>query len=97
MRVRADYRKVIEWIFWTKYLTKRELCFIIFADILVLREPGIILTANMMQMIHKMLDWFKSLFWKEEMELTLVGLQHAGKTTFVNVIASGQFNEVGAN
>ena len=48
-----------------------------------------------MQMIHKMLDWFKSLFWKEEMELTLVGLQHAGKTTFVNVIASGQFNEVG--
>ena len=47
-----------------------------------------------MQMIHKMLDWFKSLFWKEEMELTLVGLQHAGKTTFVNVIASGQFNEV---
>ena len=51
-------------------------------------------TAKMMQMIHKMLDWFKSLFWKEEMELTLVGLQHAGKTTFVNVIASGQFNEV---
>lgn len=70
----------------------------------------------MMQMIHKMLDWFKSLFWKEEMELTLVGLQHAGefiiivytnykhefyeltyifigKTTFVNVIASGSFNE----
>ena len=44
----------------------------------------------MMQMINKMLDWFKSLFWKEEMELTLVGLQHAGKTTFVNVIASGQ-------
>ena len=32
-----------------------------------------------MQMIHKMLDWFKSLFWKEEMELTLVGLQHAGQ------------------
>ena len=33
-----------------------------------------------MQMIHKMLDWFKSLFWKEEMELTLVGLQHAGES-----------------
>lgn len=27
------------------------------------------------------------------MELTLVGLQNSGKTTFVNVIASGQFNE----
>ncbi|KAJ7999041.1 hypothetical protein DPEC_G00211280 [Dallia pectoralis] len=36
---------------------------------------------------------FLSLFWKEEMELTLVGLQYSGKTTFVNVIASGQFNE----
>ena len=41
-----------------------------------------------MQMINKILDWFKSLFWKEEMEL-----QHAGKTTFVNDIASGQFNK----
>jgi len=48
---------------------------------------------RMMQILQKALDWFKSLFWKEEMELTLVGLQHAGKTTFVNVIASGQFNE----
>merc|ERR1719471_1372342 len=47
----------------------------------------------MLAMINRLLEWFKSLFWKEEMELTLVGLQHAGKTTFVNVIASGQFNE----
>jgi len=31
-------------------------------------------------------EWVKSLFWKEEMELTLVGLQNSGKTTFVNVI-----------
>ncbi len=44
-------------------------------------------------MIQKFLDWIKSLFWKEEMELTLVGLQYSGKTTFVNVIASGQFTE----
>lgn len=35
-------------------------------------------------------DWFRSLFWKEEMELTLVGLQNSGKTTFVNVIAVRQ-------
>merc|ERR1712070_1317669 len=39
------------------------------------------------------LEWFRSLFWKQEMELTLVGLQNSGKTTFVNVIASGQFSE----
>lgn len=41
----------------------------------------------MMGLINRILDWFKSLFWKEEMELTLVGLQYSGKTTFVNVIA----------
>lgn len=41
----------------------------------------------MIAMVNKLLDWFKSLFWKEEMELTLVGLQFSGKTTFVNVIA----------
>ena len=35
------------------------------------------------------LEWFRSLFWKQEMELTLVGLQNSGKTTLVNVIAVG--------
>ncbi|KAE9421210.1 unnamed protein product [Angiostrongylus costaricensis] len=47
----------------------------------------------MFAMISRVLEWFRSLFWKEEMELTLVGLQNSGKTTFVNVIASGQFTE----
>ncbi|OPL33620.1 adp-ribosylation 8a factor-like protein, partial [Mytilus galloprovincialis] len=47
----------------------------------------------MFSFFQRILDWFKSLFWKEEMELTLVGLQYSGKTTFVNVIASGQFSE----
>ena len=41
----------------------------------------------MMALVNRFLDWIKSLFWKEEMELTLVGLQYSGKTTFVNVIA----------
>lgn len=41
----------------------------------------------MLALVNRILDWFKSLFWKEEMELTLVGLQCSGKTTFVNVIA----------
>ncbi|XP_066207085.1 ADP-ribosylation factor-like protein 8B [Saccopteryx leptura] len=49
--------------------------------------------AIMLALISRLLDWFRSLFWKEEMELTLVGLQYSGKTTFVNVIASGQFSE----
>lgn len=43
--------------------------------------------CKMLALINRILDWFKSLFWKEEMELTLVGLQYSGKTTFVNVIA----------
>lgn len=45
----------------------------------------------MLALINRILDWFKSLFWKEEMELTLVGLQYSGKTTFVNVIAVSVF------
>ncbi|XP_057683206.1 ADP-ribosylation factor-like protein 8 [Corythoichthys intestinalis] len=44
----------------------------------------------MLALINRLLDWFKSLFWKEEMELTLVGLQYSGKTMFVNVIASDE-------
>jgi len=39
------------------------------------------------------IEFFRNLFWKQEMELTLVGLQNSGKTTLVNVIANGQFNE----
>lgn len=41
----------------------------------------------MLSLVNRLLDWLRSLFWKEEMELTLVGLQYSGKTTFVNVIA----------
>ncbi|KAL7891784.1 hypothetical protein AOLI_G00012600 [Acnodon oligacanthus] len=55
--------------------------------------PRIFNPPKMLALINRFLDWFKSLFWKEEMELTLVGLQYSGKTTFVNVIASGQFSE----
>ena len=45
----------------------------------------------MASILQRFIDWIKSLFWKEEMELTLVGLQYSGKTTFVNVIAVGYF------
>lgn len=47
----------------------------------------------MFAFVQRILDWFKGLFWREEMELTLIGLQNSGKTTFVNLIASGQFVE----
>ncbi|XWS39860.1 hypothetical protein CRYUN_Cryun18bG0090800 [Craigia yunnanensis] len=35
------------------------------------------------------LNWLRSLFFKQEMELSLIGLQNAGKTSLVNVIAVG--------
>ncbi|KTF73993.1 hypothetical protein cypCar_00028625 [Cyprinus carpio] len=56
-------------------------------------DPDRARARTMIALFNKLLDWFKALFWKEEMELTLVGLQYSGKTTFVNVIASGQFSE----
>jgi len=43
--------------------------------------------------LESVINWFRSLFWKQEMELTLVGLQNSGKTTLVNVLSSGQFQE----
>lgn len=42
--------------------------------------------------IQRFLAWIKSLFWKEEMELTLIGLQYSGKTTFVNVVSVGFYS-----
>ena len=36
----------------------------------------------------------RSLFFHKEMELSLIGLQNAGKTSLVNVLTTGQFHEV---
>ncbi|KAL7671205.1 hypothetical protein ACOME3_006109 [Neoechinorhynchus agilis] len=42
---------------------------------------------------NNFLVWIRRLFWLEKMELTLIGLQSSGKTTFVNVISNEEFNE----
>ncbi|XP_028784531.1 ADP-ribosylation factor-like protein 8c [Neltuma alba] len=39
------------------------------------------------------LNWLRSLYFKQEMELSLVGLQNAGKTSLVNAIATGGYSE----
>ncbi|KAI5079532.1 hypothetical protein GOP47_0005011 [Adiantum capillus-veneris] len=39
------------------------------------------------------LNWLRSLFFKQEMELSLIGLQNAGKTSLVNVVAMGGYSE----
>lgn len=49
--------------------------------------------AGIVDWFYSMLDWLRSLFFREEMEVTLVGLQNSGKTTLVNVLASGEFVE----
>lgn len=43
--------------------------------------------------LEKILNWLKSLFWQQELEVTLIGLQNAGKTTFINVVSTGVFKE----
>jgi len=47
----------------------------------------------MLEWIWSVMDWLRSLFFKEEMEVTLVGLQNSGKTTLVNVLATGTYTE----
>eukprot|EP00998_Keelungia_sp_KM082_P008763 NODE_4946_length_737_cov_39.577049_g4923_i0.p1 GENE.NODE_4946_length_737_cov_39.577049_g4923_i0~~NODE_4946_length_737_cov_39.577049_g4923_i0.p1 ORF type:complete len:211 (-),score=55.41 NODE_4946_length_737_cov_39.577049_g4923_i0:105-671(-) len=46
----------------------------------------------MAAIFNKFVSWLKGLFWKQEMELTLVGLQAAGKTTLLNVISEGKIS-----
>jgi ADP-ribosylation factor-like protein 8 len=40
-----------------------------------------------------LLDWLRSLFFKREMELSLVGLNKGGKSALVTVLTTGQFTE----
>ncbi|KAL3596789.1 hypothetical protein D5086_008426 [Populus alba] len=46
-----------------------------------------------MGLLDSLLNWLRSLFFKQEMELSLVGLQNAGKTSLVNSIATGGYSE----
>ncbi|KAI9160237.1 hypothetical protein LWI28_006432 [Acer negundo] len=46
-----------------------------------------------MGFLDSLLNWLRSLFFKQEMELSLVGLQNAGKTSLVNSIATGGYSE----
>lgn len=42
---------------------------------------------------QSILEWLQNLFFQQEMELTILGLQNAGKTTLVNLISTGDFTE----
>lgn len=39
------------------------------------------------------MSWFRSLFFNKELEISILGLQNAGKSTFVDVLANGKFDD----
>eukprot|EP00798_Chlamydomonas_sp_ICE-L_P020261 gene20261-27015_t len=47
----------------------------------------------MYRFFQGMLDWLRSFFWKQEMEISLIGLQNAGKSSLVNVLMTGEYQE----
>ncbi len=47
----------------------------------------------MMGFINKVLDWIKGKFFSKELEIAIVGLQNAGKTTLVKAITDGTYDE----
>ena len=40
-----------------------------------------------------LISYIRSLFWNQEMEIAVLGLQGAGKSSFVEVINTGEFKE----
>ena len=43
--------------------------------------------------LRKLIDWVKGKFFSKELELSIVGLANAGKSTLINSIQMGQFDE----
>ena len=41
----------------------------------------------------RLLNWLKSLFFKKELELAILGIQNAGKTTLVEYLATEKFKD----
>mmetsp|Transcript_5966 Transcript_5966/g.15585 ORF Transcript_5966/g.15585 Transcript_5966/m.15585 type:complete len:187 (-) Transcript_5966:271-831(-) len=42
---------------------------------------------------NNLMEWLSSLFFQQELEATVLGLQNAGKTTLITLISSGRFEE----
>eukprot|EP00467_Chlorarachnion_reptans_P017090 CAMPEP_0114525516 /NCGR_PEP_ID=MMETSP0109-20121206/22474_1 /TAXON_ID=29199 /ORGANISM="Chlorarachnion reptans, Strain CCCM449" /LENGTH=180 /DNA_ID=CAMNT_0001707119 /DNA_START=120 /DNA_END=662 /DNA_ORIENTATION=+ len=38
-------------------------------------------------------SWLRNLFWSQEMEIAIVGLQNAGKSTYVQVLNTGEYQQ----
>ncbi|KAA6413322.1 MAG: ADP-ribosylation factor family [Lasallia pustulata] len=47
--------------------------------------------ATMAGFFKSIYDWLLRLFWATEMDITMIGLQNAGKTSLLRVLAGGEF------
>ena len=47
----------------------------------------------MVSYIKSFFNWLNSKLWSRELEIAIVGLQNAGKTTLTATLATGQFDE----
>ena len=47
----------------------------------------------MMGFINRVLAWIKNQLFNKELEIAIVGLQNAGKTTLVKAVTDGVFDE----
>ena len=48
---------------------------------------------SMLGFFNKIIDWIKGQFFNKELEMAIVGLQNAGKTTLVKSITDGIYDE----
>ncbi|GAA6042917.1 hypothetical protein JCM8097_002772 [Rhodosporidiobolus ruineniae] len=44
-------------------------------------------------MLRAFFDWIRSLFWSTTLDIAVIGLQNAGKTSLVNVLTHNDFTE----
>ncbi|CCU76071.1 ADP-ribosylation factor family protein [Blumeria hordei DH14] len=42
-------------------------------------------------LFKRLYDWLLRLFWATEMDITMIGLQNAGKTSLLRILAGGEF------
>ena len=47
----------------------------------------------MVSYVKSFFSWIYKKFWTKDIELAIVGLQNAGKTTLTNTLANGKFDE----